>query len=105
MASSHAWRLGAVAAPEEERVAAAEETKRVHLLLDDAPAFRANAGPIATDLGTGFYGTTATVSSGLVLLCSTSRCTLRASDYSGFGLSVWFRVSTSFSFRYEFSSE
>ena len=67
MASSRAWRLGAAAAPEEERVAAAEETKRVHLLLDDAPAFRANTGPIATDLGTGFYGTAATVSSGLVL--------------------------------------
>jgi len=68
MASSRAWRLGAAAAPEEGRVAAAEEeTKRVRLLLDDAPAFRANAGPIATDLGTGFYGTTATVSGGLVL--------------------------------------
>ena len=68
MASSRAWQLGAAAAPEEGRVAAAEvETKRVRLLLDDAPAFRANAGPIATDLGTGFYGTTATASGGLEL--------------------------------------
>ena len=102
MASSHAWRLGAAAAPEEERVAAAEETKRVHLLLDDAPAFRANTGPIATDLGTGFYGTTATVSSGLVLNVALYNACVRL---FGFRIIRLVPRYTSFSFRYEFSSE
>ena len=91
-------------ASEEERDAAAEEeTKGVHLLLDNTPVFCANAGPIVADLGTGFYGATAADDGSSVVLEVVLCCTVHASDYPGFVLSVGFRISIGFDFGYEFS--